>query len=115
MLLNGGRLDRKRYLKPATVALITSDHIEPETKIAHGGSRSPDPYSGFGFGFAVQTVQLPDTRLPIGAYGWGGAGGTFFFIDPRDDMFVLGMMQTLTQGARIQAALKTLIYDALER
>jgi hypothetical protein len=43
-----------------------------------------------------------------------GAGGTVFYVDPRDDMFVVCMMQTLTQGAPIQAALKTLIYEALE-
>ena len=114
MLLNGGTLDGKRYLKPGTVALMTSDHIGPETKIGHDGSHSPVPYSGFGLGFAVQTVQPSDTRVPIGAYGWAGAGGTFFFIDPRDDMFVIGMMQTLTQRIRIEAALKTLIYEALE-
>jgi CubicO group peptidase (beta-lactamase class C family) len=111
MLLNGGTLGGKRYLKPATVALMTSDHIGPETKIGHDGSHAPTPYSGFGLGFAVQTS---DAHLPIGAYGWAGAGGTFFFVDPRDDMFVIGMMQTLTQRIRIEAAMKTLIYDALE-
>ena len=50
MLLNGGTLDGKRYLKPGTVALMTSDHIGPETKIGHDGSHSPVPYSGFGLG-----------------------------------------------------------------
>ena len=114
MLLNGGTLGGKRYLKPATVASMTSDHIGPETKIAHDGSHSPGPYSGFGLGFAVRTAQRPDWRSPIGEYGWAGAGGTVFYIDPRDDMFVVCLMQTLTQGARIQAAMKTLIYDALE-
>jgi CubicO group peptidase (beta-lactamase class C family) len=52
--------------------------------------------------------------VPNGTYGWAGAGGTFFFIDPRDDMFVICMMQTLTQRIRIEAELKTLIYQALE-
>ena len=113
MLLNGGTLDGRRYLKPGTVTMMTSDRIGPGTKVEHDGSHSPVPYSGFGFGFAVQTVQLPDTRLPIGAYGWAGAGGTFFFVDPRYDMFVICMMQTLTQRIRIEAELKTLIYEAL--
>ena len=66
MLLNGGTLGGKRYLKPATVASMTSDHIGPETKIAHDGSHSPGPYSGFGLGFAVRTAQRPDWRSPIG-------------------------------------------------
>jgi CubicO group peptidase (beta-lactamase class C family) len=113
MLLNGGMLDGKRYLKPGTVPLMISDHIGPETKIGHDGSHAPVPYSGFGLGLAVQTVPS-DTRLPIGVYGWAGAGGTFFFIDPKDDMFVIGMMQTRTERIRIEAALKTLIYEALE-
>jgi CubicO group peptidase (beta-lactamase class C family) len=114
MLLNGGTLDGKRYLKPGTVALMTSDHIGPETRIAQDSSHSPAPYTGFGLGVAVQTVKPSDTRAPIGVYGWAGAGGTFFFIDPRDDLFVVCLMQTLTHGAPIQAALKTLIYEALE-
>ena len=42
MLLNGGTLDGKRYVKPETVALMTSDHIGPETKIAHDSSHAPD-------------------------------------------------------------------------
>ena len=72
MLLNGGTLGGKRYLKPATVALMTSDHIGPETKIAHDGSHSPGPYSGFGLGFAVRTAQRPDWRSPLGEYRWDG-------------------------------------------
>jgi len=114
MLLNGGTLDGKRYLKPETVALMTSDHIGPETKIARDGAHTPDTYNGFGLGFAVQTAQPSNSRLPVGAYGWAGAGGTLFFIDPRNDMFVVCMMQTLTQRVRIEAELKTLIYEALE-
>jgi CubicO group peptidase (beta-lactamase class C family) len=114
MLLNGGALDGRRYLKSGTVTMMTSDRIGPETKISHDGSHAPIPYSGYGFGFAVQSVRLPDTRVPIGTYGWAGFGGTFFFIDPRDDMFVICMMQTLTQRIRIEAELKGLIYGALE-
>ena len=46
MLLNGGTLDGRRYLKPATVALMTSDHIGPETKIARDYSHFPAPTAG---------------------------------------------------------------------
>ena len=55
-----------------------------------------------------------DAHLPIGEYRWDGVGGTFFFVDPRDDMFVICMMQTPSQRGRIEAAMKTLIYEALE-
>jgi CubicO group peptidase (beta-lactamase class C family) len=113
MLLNGGMLQGRRYLKPETVALMTSDHIGPETKIARDSFYFPGGDSGFGLGFAVRTSQPPNTRLPLGEYRWDGVGGTFFFVDPRDDMLVICMMQTPSQRGRIQTELKTLIYDAL--
>ena len=49
-------LDGKRYLKSATVALMTSDHIGPETHIKRDGFYFPGDDSGFGLGFAVRTV-----------------------------------------------------------
>jgi CubicO group peptidase (beta-lactamase class C family) len=115
MLLNGGVLDGRRYLKPETVALMTSDHIGPKTKIARDHFYFPGADSGFGLGFAVRTSQSPNTRLPLGEYRWDGVAGTFFFVDPRDDMFTICMMQTPSQRGRIQTALKTLIYQARER
>ena len=54
-----------------------------------------------------------DEPWPIGEYRWDGVAGTFFFIDPKDDMFVVFMVHTPTQRGRIQPALKKLIYEAL--
>jgi CubicO group peptidase (beta-lactamase class C family) len=113
MLLNGGTLDGRRYLKSETVALMTSDHIGPETGIARDYFYFPGATSGFGLGFAVRTSTPPNTSWPIGEYRWDGAAGTFFFIDPKDDMFVIFMVQTPSERGRIQLALKTLIYQAL--
>ncbi len=114
MLLNGGTLDGRRYLKSETIALMTSDHIGPETKIGRDYFYFPGPSSGFGLGFAVRTSTPPNTSWPIGEYRWDGVAGTFFFIDPKDDMFVIFMVQTPSQRGRIQLALKTLIYEALK-
>ena len=113
MLLQAGSLDGRQYLKPETVALMTSDLVPPETKIARDYFYFPSGDSGFGLGFAVRVVENPP--LAIGEYRWDGAGGTFFFIDPKDDMFVICMMQSQSQRQRIQLELKTLIYQALER
>ena len=113
MLLNGGTLDGRQYLKPETVRLMTSDQVPPETKIARDYFYFPSGNSGFGLGFAVREVENP--LLPTGEYRWDGAGGTFFFIDPRDDMFAICMMQSPSQRQRIQTELKTLIYQALEK
>jgi CubicO group peptidase (beta-lactamase class C family) len=115
MLLNGGTFEGRRYLKPETIALMTSDHIGPETKIARDSFYFPGANSGFGLGFAVRTSTPPNTSWPLGEYRWDGVAGTFFFIDPKDDMFVIFMVQTPSQRGRIQLALKTLIYEALGR
>ena len=115
MLLNGGELDGRRYLKRETVALMTSDQIGPETGIIHDPFYFPNPTSGFGFGFAVRTSPPPGTTWPLGEYRWDGAGGSFYFVDPVDDMFGIFMVMAPTQGGRIQLNLKTMIYEAMGR
>ncbi|MGY4307560.1 CubicO group peptidase (beta-lactamase class C family) [Bradyrhizobium sp. USDA 4369] len=110
MLLNGGSLDGKLYLKPETVALMTQDHV-----VAAGIRRDdlyfPGAESGFGLGFSVRLAdRLP---LPSGEYGWDGVGGTFFFIYPADDLFVIVMMQAPSQRGRIAKEVRQLVYEAL--
>ncbi|WP_407118546.1 serine hydrolase domain-containing protein [Bradyrhizobium sp. LMG 9283] len=115
MLLNGGSYEGRRYLKPETIALMASDHVGPETKIARDHNYYPGASSGFGLGFAVRTSVPPGTSWPLGEYRWDGVGGTFFFIDPEDDLFGIFMVQTPSQRGRIQLELKTLIYRAMGR
>jgi CubicO group peptidase (beta-lactamase class C family) len=115
MLLNGGTLDGRRYLRPETIALMTRDHIGPETGIARDHVYYPGATSGFGLGFAVRTSVPPNTDWPLGEYRWDGVGGTFFFIDPADDMFAVFMVQTPSERGRIELELKTLIYRAMGR
>lgn len=115
MLLNGGSYEGRRYLKPESIALMASDHIGPETRIARDQNYYPGGNSGFGLGFAVRTSVPPGTSWPLGEYRWDGVGGTFFFIDPEDDLFGIFMVQTPSQRGRIQLALKTLIYQAMGR
>lgn len=115
MLLNGGTFEGRRYLKSETIALMTSDHIGPETKIARDEFYFPGADSGFGLGFAVRTSTPPNTSWPLGEYRWDGVAGTFFFIDPKDDMLVIMMMQSPSQRGRIQLELKALIYEALKK
>lgn len=114
MLLNGGELEGRRYLKRETVALMASDQLDG----ADGIARDPEFYfpgsdSSFGLGFAVRTRAKPP--LPAGEYRWDGVGGTFFFIDPADDMFVICMMQSPSQRGPIQDELKRLVYEAMGR
>ena len=115
MLLNRGTYEGRRYLKPETIALMASDRIGPETGISRDRNYYPGENSGFGLGFAVRTSVPPNTSWPLGEYRWDGVGGTFFFIDPEDDLFGVFMVQTPSQRGRIQLELKTLIYQAMGR
>jgi CubicO group peptidase (beta-lactamase class C family) len=113
MLSDGGVLDGKRFLKAETVAAMTSDHIGPETKIARDSFYFPGEGSGFGLGFAVRTSKVAGILSAPGEYRWDGVAGTFFFIDPRDDMFVICMMQSPSQRGRIEMEVNRLVYQAL--
>lgn len=115
MLLNGGTQDGRRYLKPETIALMASDHVGPETHVERDKNYYPGESSGYGLGVAVRTSVPSGTSWPLGEYRWDGVGGTFFFIDPEDDLFGIFMVQTPSQRGRIQLALKTLIYQAMGR
>jgi CubicO group peptidase (beta-lactamase class C family) len=115
MLLNGGTYQGRTYLKPETIKLMASDHIGPETKVSRDRAYYPGPTSGFGLGFAIRTSVPDNTEWPLGEYRWDGVGGTFFLIDPADDMFVVFMAQTPSERGRIQLELKTLIYKAMGR
>ncbi|WP_269713530.1 serine hydrolase domain-containing protein [Caulobacter sp. NIBR2454] len=95
MLLNGGELDGKRLLKPETVALMRANHLS-EASLA---KKPLGPGVGFGLDFAtVMDPAAAGTPMGKGTYSWGGAAGTWFWIDPVNDLFVLGMVQVLGRG-----------------
>jgi CubicO group peptidase (beta-lactamase class C family) len=89
MLLNRGQLNGVRLLSPRTVELMRTNVLSPTmTTLAPG--------AGFGLDFAVYT----DSVAAGGYYGkgtfwWGGAAGTWFWIDPNDDLIVIGMIQQI--------------------
>ena len=107
MLLNGGTLDGKRYLSPRTIAYMGSNHIGPSTGVVPGPYYLPGPGYGFGLGFAVRTEPgASAVEGSVGEMSWGGAGGTYFWIDPKESMFVVVMMQAPSQRLRIRNTLK---------
>jgi CubicO group peptidase (beta-lactamase class C family) len=114
MLLDGGTLDGSRYLKPETVALMTRDHVGPDSGVKRDYYYFPGAGSGFGYGFAVRTQELASEPGPVGEYRWDGVGGTFFWIDPQDDMFVLVMTQSPSQRVRMEVDVRKIVYEALE-
>jgi CubicO group peptidase (beta-lactamase class C family) len=87
MLLNGGKLDGVRLLSPRGVELMRTNVLPPSMPTL-------SPGAGFGLDFAVYTdVAAADGYYGKGTFYWGGAAGTWFWIDPTDDLIVIGMIQ----------------------
>ena len=112
MLMNGGRLDGKRILGPKTVAYMTSDHLG--SVITPGPYYLPGPGFGFGLGFAVRKdAGVSPVEGSVGEYNWGGAAGTYFWVDPKEDMFVVYMMQSPSKRVYYRTILKNMVYSAI--
>jgi CubicO group peptidase (beta-lactamase class C family) len=112
MLANGGQLDGQRILARATVRHMTSDHlgdIKPATTTLAPGY-------GFGLGFAVRRADgLNGAPGSAGDYGWGGAGGTMFWVDPKEQLFAVLMTQA-PPGAwqrEFKELFRQLVYQAI--
>ena len=92
MLMNGGTLNGKRILGPKTVAYMGSDHLAGV--ITPGPLYLPGPGVSFGLGFAVRTQNgVSPVAGSAGEMSWGGAGGTAFWVDPKEQMVVVWMTQ----------------------
>jgi len=114
MLRNGGTLDGKRVLGPKTVAYMTADHVG--AAIAPGPLYLPGAGFGFGLGFAVRKdAGVSPLAGSLGEFNWGGAGGTYFWVDPKEDMFVVFMMQSPKQRVPYRGLLKDMIYAAVTK
>jgi len=111
-LLNGGELDGKRIIGPATLAYMTSDHLG--SSIAKGNLYLPGAGYGFGLGFAVRTAA-GESAYPssVGEYYWGGAGGTYFWADPKQDMLVVFMMQSPKNRVPYRSLLRNMVYASI--
>ena len=115
MIVNGGELDGTRILARKTIDLMTSNHIGPASGIKPWVYYFPGAGYGFGLGVAVRTeAGISHWAGSVGAYEWSGGSGTYFLVDPKEDMFAILMVQTPTQRGRIQSALKSMIYGALK-
>jgi CubicO group peptidase (beta-lactamase class C family) len=117
MLLNGGELDGKRFLSPATFTAMTTDHIGPGSGVERDHFYFPGDGFGFGYGFGIRTdpgKAVPPPPGSIGEIKWDGASGTYFVVDPANDMFFILMENSPSERTRIQPALKRIIYDAFD-
>jgi CubicO group peptidase (beta-lactamase class C family) len=88
MLLNGGELNGKRILSPRTVDFMKAVHI-PDTL--------PGRTAGEGYGLSVRVIEHAAAgghRISDGSFGWSGAYGTHFWVDPKEDIVAVMMIQT---------------------
>jgi CubicO group peptidase (beta-lactamase class C family) len=115
MLLNGGRLDGKTYLSPATFAGMTTDHIGPGSGVARNYFYYPGDGFGFGYGFGIRTDPGHAVPPPPGSLGeikWDGATGVYIGVDRAQDMFFIVMENSPSGRMHVQVTLKKIIYDA---
>ena len=110
-LSSGGQLGSVRLLGRHTLALMTADHLGARPVL---GDVLPAGH-GFGLGFAVRRAQgiapLPGSE---GLYYWGGIAGTAFFVDPREHLFAVLMIQAPMQRHRYRALFRHLVYGAID-
>ena len=110
MLLNGGELDGVRLLSPKTVEFMSSDHLG-EVPGGFPWSRG----SGFGLGFQViGDAGAYGQAISEGTYFWGGAAGTGFWIDPKEDLVGVFMVQILPHsGLTYSSQYRSLVYQSI--
>jgi CubicO group peptidase (beta-lactamase class C family) len=118
MLLNGGTLDGKTYLSPATFAAMTTDYIGPGSGVARDYFYYPGDGFGFGYGFGIRTdpgIAVPPPPGSLGEIKWDGATGVYFVVDRAQDMFFVVMQDAPSGRMHVQVSLKKIIYDAFEK
>ena len=104
MLLNDGALDGVRILSPKMVAVMTSNQV---------GTAYGQDGQGFGLGFYTVERTGAAGLATVGSYGWGGAYGSTYLVDPAERMILLFMVQQLPNRSDVPAKFPTLVYQAL--
>ena len=104
MIRNGGALDGARILSPRSVALMTTNQV---------GTLHSATGLGFGLGFETTDRYGAAGLASVGSYGWGGAYGSSYRVDPDARMVMLLMIQLLPSASDITAKFPTLVYQAL--
>jgi CubicO group peptidase (beta-lactamase class C family) len=106
MIRRGGELDGVRILAPRTVRLMTTNQV---------GTLHSTAGLGFGLGFETTDRYGANGMDSVGAFGWGGAYGTLYRVDPDARLVMLLMIQLLPNTTDIRSVFPTLVYQAIER
>jgi len=118
MIANKGELDGVRILSPASVELMGTNVIPKSVLVSSNGTSVARFNEAVGFGLDFQVVN--DARASgslqgDGSLSWGGAAGTWFWVDPQNDVIFVGMIQRMggTGGDDLGTMARTLTYQAL--
>jgi CubicO group peptidase (beta-lactamase class C family) len=108
MIRRGGELDGVRILSPRSAALMT---------VNASGTLHSGPAGGLGYSIAFETVETFGAKglSSAGAYGWGGAYGSVYRVDPAERLTMVYMMQLIPDGTDLQQKVPNLVYQALVR
>ena len=105
MIRQGGELDGVRILAPRTIALMTSNQV---------GTLHSSTGLGFGLGFETTDRYGANGMDSVGSFGWGGAYGSVYRVDPEAGLSILLMINQLPNSTDIRVKFPTLVYQALE-
>jgi CubicO group peptidase (beta-lactamase class C family) len=117
-----GEFGGKRLLAPGTIDLMTSDHLPPGIAydpftpvLFEAEAPTPDMGQSFGLGLAVRTHPgMNPMSGSVGDYYWAGALGTYFWIDPKEDLIAIFMSQAPEHRLHYRYVMRQLVYQALE-
>jgi CubicO group peptidase (beta-lactamase class C family) len=104
MIRHGGSLDGVRILSPRSVELMTTNQV---------GARHSSEGLGFGLGFEVTERYGANGMDSVGAFGWGGAYGSTYRVDPKTRMTLVMMIQMLPNTTGIADRFNALVYQSL--
>ena len=108
MMLNRGELDGTRLLGRKTIEWMTINYLPPTVHPFES------PWRGFGLGVEVWTSLAGHPQGSVGRYGWAGAAGTRFWVDPQEELIGLIMIQIMPGGHYpIRDEFEVLTYQAL--
>jgi len=110
MLLQGGQFNGVRLLAPRTVEMMRTNHVNPDPL------KTMPPGTGWGMDFEVVTdAAAAGDPSPTGTFRWWGIAGTWFWIDPVDDLAFVGMVghQSLQTTRAIHGLSRSLVYQAV--
>ena len=121
MLLNRGSLDGARIVSPKTIDFMAANHLPRGIKFAPGAWSqfvdslpSPEMGQGFGLGFCVRTKTGMNPALgSAGSYYWSGIYGTYFWVDPKEDLTAVFMMNAQSEAREYRSIIRNYVYQAI--